>query len=293
MRTRRASDHPLGLKTKRFATKEPFEGPFGLYRSNRLPGGDCCEEAITDKTLPIEQQRQCLAPLPEHRLFSFYCQGRGRMFSRTEYSHFSFYCHGRERMFSLIEHRLFSFYCHGRGRMFSLIEHRLFSFYCQGRRRMFSRTEYSLFSFYCHGRERMFSLTEHRLFSFYCHGKECSHGQNIVSLDFVAMGAEWEKTQGLKKTAVFFGFYCFFWWGFYCFLGGFIVFLGGFIVFFRFHYVFLYYCVFKLFLTRKKKITVQQMFHLEVLLRHLSKCCGCHYGCAEQDVRFLTQHVHL
>ena len=89
-----------------------------------------------------------------------------------------------------------------------------------------------------------------------------------------------EKTQGFKKkTAVFFGFYCFFW-----------VLLGylGFIMFF-----FLYYCVFKLFLTRKKKITIQQMFHLDVLLRYLSEYCGCHYACAEQDVRFLTQHVHL
>ena len=35
------------------------------------------------------------------------------------------------------------------------------------------------------------------------------------------------------------------------------------------------------------------MFHLEVLLRHLGEYCGCHYACAEQDVRFLTQHVHL
>ena len=89
-----------------------------------------------------------------------------------------------------------------------------------------------------------------------------------------------EKTHGLKKknSCFFFGFYCFF-------FGGFIVFFLGFIMFF------LYYCVFKLFLTRKKKITVQQMFHLEVLLRHLSEYC--HYACAEQDVRFLTQHVHL
>ena len=80
-------------------------------------------------------------------------------------------------------------------------------------------------------------------------------GQNLSGL---------EKTQGLKKKKQL-GFF-------------------GFIGFFRFHYLFLYYCVFKLFLTRKKKITVQQMFHLEVLLRHLSECCGCHYACAEQDV---------
>ena len=93
-----------------------------------------------------------------------------------------------------------------------------------------------------------------------------------------------EKTQGLKKTAGFLGFIVFF-FRFYCYFFGFYCF------FFRFYYVFLYYCVLKLFLTRKKKITVQQMFHLEVLLRHLSEYC--HYACAEQDVRFLTQHVHV
>ena len=70
-----------------------------------------------------------------------------------------------------------------------------------------------------------------------------------------------------------------------------LFFLGGFIMFFGFYYFFLYLCVFKLFLTRKKKITIQQMFHLEVLLRHLSEYC--HYAYAVQDVRFLTQHVHL
>ena len=88
------------------------------------------------------------------------------------------------------------------------------------------------------------------------------------------------KNPGFKKKKQL-GFIVFFWGGV------FIVFFLGFIFFF------LYYCVFKLFLTRKKKITVQQMFHLEVLLRHLSEYCGCHYGCAEQDVQFLTQHMHL
>ena len=80
----------------------------------------------------------------------------------------------------------------------------------------------------------------------------------------------WKKPSVLKKTAGFLGFIVFF-FGFYCFFLGFVMF-------------FLYYCVFKLFLTRKKKITVQQMFHLEVMLRHLSEYCGCHYACAEQDL---------
>ena len=79
------------------------------------------------------------------------------------------------------------------------------------------------------------------------------------------------------KPSCFFGFYCFCFFGFYCFFFWFLLFFFlGFIMFF------FYFCVFKLFLTRKKKITVQ-----------LSEYCGCHYACAEQDVRFLTQHVHL
>ena len=77
-----------------------------------------------------------------------------------------------------------------------------------------------------------------------------------MSLDFIHNNPHTglEKTQGLKKNSWFLGFlfYFFFFWG------------GGFIGFYNFYCCFLYSCVFELFLTRRKKITVQQMFHLEV-----------------------------